>query len=74
MRYYFTYSPLDMSEQAAYERALPYLNERFIAHVHRTDVQVEPQTPGVRPQAKPDTYLVLVEQDGSRRVVHTALS
>jgi hypothetical protein len=71
---FFLYSPLDMSEQEAFDQALPHLSADHMVYVTHKCVEYIGFKPGQRPQALPNTYLVRVEQDGSLRVVQRALS
>ncbi len=70
---YFMYSPLDMSEQDAFNRAYPELRDNHIVHVTAQGYSVVSPKNGQRPSAAPNTYLVRVEQDDSLRVVEKRL-
>ena len=75
---YFMFSPLDMSMDEAFKTVERLLDTQYIIRVRGSGeyqtVNYIPITPGERPRALPQTYLVRVESDGSLRVVHTALS
>ena len=66
---YFTYCPLDMKEEDAFERVKPHLKENCIVDVRLTTLMFFSLRTGARPKAFPDTYLVRVEPDGSTRIV-----
>lgn len=73
---YFMYSPLDMSEHQAHEIYLEaeyegWLGENEILNIHSDGLEFVPIIG--RPLAKPGTYLVRVEPDGSLRTVQKAL-
>jgi hypothetical protein len=72
---YFMYSPLDMSDQEAFDIAYPYLRDNHVVHVKaQQHIELVPPVMGQRPAAAPNTYLIRVEQDGSLRVVHKAFN
>lgn len=71
---YFMYSPLDMSEQEAFNRAKPYLTDDHIVEVRGRHHWMYTIEKGERPKASIDTYLVRVEPDDSLRVVDRKFS
>lgn len=71
---YFIYSPLEMTEQEAYEYAEPHLRQNAVVHVTHRSIFINELEVGERPKAYMDSYLIRVEQDGSLRVVHRMFS
>lgn len=71
---FFTYSPLDMSEQEAFDKAKPGLQNGYIVHVGRLASYQSAIKPGQVPKADRNTYLVRVEPDDSLRVVDNRIS
>ncbi len=71
---YFQYSPVDMHESEAFAFAFMWLKPEHVAKVDaRGRVQLLPLSPGTRPVADDNTYLVRVEADDSTRLVSSKL-
>lgn len=71
---FFIYSPVEMSEHDAFALIKEHLQDDMVIQVRRNkDPRVVFLTPGQRPRAFPNTFLVRVEPDDSLRIIEQRL-